>query len=97
MSYMQWEDIYEEAWKRPASLAGRRCPECGREDLNLIFIAWEMSDGKVSAALWCGACLHGISICNGIRPKAGHVWSRDDAERERPVPNFTLIPPEWTP
>jgi hypothetical protein len=46
------------------------------------------------AALWCGTCLHGIHLGRCPRPETGKIWSWDDAQRERPIPNYTLIPPE---
>ncbi|MEV7612477.1 hypothetical protein [Streptomyces sp. NPDC089799] len=95
MSFTQWDDIYEDAWRDETTLAGRLCPECGRAGLNLAFTEWETFGEKVMAALWCGACLHGIAFGNAIRPKAGKVRSWKEAEPERTIPDFTLIPPEW--
>ncbi|GAA3483124.1 hypothetical protein GCM10018966_076560 [Streptomyces yanii] len=94
VSFLRWLNIYEEAWIDDSTLAGQLCPECGRADLNLVFTMPKSSSVNVMAALWCSACLRGIHLGNCPKPEAGKIWSWDDAQRERPVPNYTLIPPQ---
>ncbi|MFJ2868298.1 hypothetical protein [Kitasatospora sp. NPDC087314] len=74
------------------ALAARVCPECERADLHLAFTVPRSPSLNVMAALWCGACLCGIHLGNCPRPETGRVWSRDDTQRGRPVPDYTLIP-----
>ncbi|MET8630043.1 hypothetical protein ABZW30_41055 [Kitasatospora sp. NPDC004669] len=94
MGFPEWLDIYQEAWFDDSTPAGRVCPDCGRADLHLVFTLPRSSSGSVMAALWCGACLRGIHLGNCPRPETRKIWNWDDAQRERPVPNYTLIPPE---
>ncbi|MFJ3788935.1 hypothetical protein [Kitasatospora sp. NPDC090091] len=93
MGFLQWLDIYEEAWADERALAGRSCPECGRADLGLAFVRPPSSSRGVMAALWCDVCLHGVFLGNCSEPESVRIRSRDEARRERLVPNYTVIPP----
>ncbi|GAA2797960.1 hypothetical protein RMN57_34290 [Kitasatospora sp. CM 4170] len=93
MGFPQWLDIYEEAWADERAPAGRSCPECGRAELGLAFVRPASSSSGVMAALWCGACLHGVFLGNCSEPESGRIWSRDEARRAGLVPNYTVIPP----
>lgn len=95
VSFGQWVDVYEAAWRDGSTLWKQQCPGCGRADLNLVFTAHLEPSTAVRAALWCAACLRGIHLGNASRPRTGKVWTLEEAQSASLVPNYALIPPDW--
>lgn len=83
------------AWLRVLGLVADRqgevhslsCPNCGHDQLQVRYIVKpESRIGYV--LLWCGACLHGISVSRVRAPKGAPIRSIDDPTSVEDVPNF---------
>ncbi|BAU82853.1 hypothetical protein SLA_1915 [Streptomyces laurentii] len=63
------------------------CPDCGQDQLEVRYIVkHESRIGYV--LLWCGKCLHGISVSRVRAPEGAPTWSIDDPASVEGVPNF---------
>jgi hypothetical protein len=64
------------------------CPDCGQNQLEVRYIVNpETRIGYV--LLWCGACLHGISVSRAQAPAGMPTWSLGDPASIDGVPDFT--------
>ncbi|MFI2430377.1 hypothetical protein [Streptomyces sp. NPDC018693] len=64
------------------------CPDCGQDRLQVRYIVHP--DSRVGyVLLWCGACLHGISVSRVRAPEGMPTWSIDDPASVDGVPDFT--------
>lgn len=64
------------------------CPDCSRDRLEVRYVVKpETRIGYV--LLWCGACLHGISVSRVRAPEGAPAWSIDDPASVDGVPDFT--------
>jgi hypothetical protein len=85
--YGAWIDVYQSAWNDPSSVAHLRCPACGSQSLNLIFVVKEGDDDVGKSIFWCAACLTGLMPMSApVPPNAVKV----DAGQEV-VPDYRLV------
>ena len=64
------------------------CPVCGLDCLEVRYVIDDSSRvGYV--LLWCGACLHGISVSRVRAPEGVATWPIGDPASVAGVPDFT--------
>lgn len=63
------------------------CLDCAQDRLEIRYIV--KPDSRVGyVLLWCGACLHGISVSRVRAPEGVPTWSIDDPVSIDGVPDF---------
>lgn len=67
---------------------GFACPDCGRAHLEARYVV-DPASRMGYVLLWCGACLHGITVSRVRAPEAATVWPVNDARSLADVPQFT--------
>lgn len=91
-TFEAWLDAYGEVYDAIPAEAGVACPNCGHRTLRLVFTG-DLDRAIGYAHFWCDTCLQGIGISRAPIPDGAAV--RDirlpQAEREPPIPNFSLV------
>ncbi|WP_395292940.1 hypothetical protein ACF9IK_04530 [Kitasatospora hibisci] len=82
-----WLQVLGQVADRQGEMGLVSCPDCGRDRLEVRYIVKpETRIGYV--LLWCGACLHGISVSRVRAPEGAPTWSIDDPASVDGVPDF---------
>ncbi|GAA1638319.1 hypothetical protein [Actinoplanes couchii] len=92
MTFEQWLDVYEVAYRSAGEPFDIACPECGHLRLRLVYTAKPGADVGYGT-FWCEHCLTGIGISRAVIP--GWAVVRDGslpaAERTPRIPDFRLV------
>ncbi|SDO95281.1 hypothetical protein [Actinacidiphila guanduensis] len=82
-----WLRVLSQVVDRKGDVGLIPCPECGQNRLEIRYIVkLETRIGYV--LLWCGACLHGISVSRVRAPEGAPTWSIEDPASVEGVPDF---------
>jgi hypothetical protein len=91
-SFEDWLDAFDAVYEAIPDDAGRSCPNCGHDRLNLVFTGDpERMIGY--AHFWCDNCREGVGISRvEIPPDAAMRDIHDAPEQRSPrIPNYRLV------
>ncbi|WP_405586441.1 hypothetical protein [Streptomyces sp. NBC_01190] len=94
-SWGAWVAAYEQHCKALPGPAHTECPNCGADELRLMFTG-RAADRVGYAAFWCDGCLVGIHLGHCSVPADAPMESLDTPVEQRAVrvPSYTMLWPD---
>ena len=89
VSYDEWLNAFQLAYRAPERVAELACPNCGARELRLLFILQGGRGNEADAVFWCGSCLEGMPPGPSEVPAGCRPVRLEDAG----VPNYRVVPP----
>jgi hypothetical protein len=94
-TYQAWLDKFELIHDNPTRLRDA-CPNCGHDEIHLVYADVDEQTMIGQAAFWCDYCLVGISLGRSKARTEFEIQPRSSSTAVRAIPNYRVVPPTVT-